>query len=466
MSAVYGPGMTEMGRVLGRTAEIAAAYLAGLDERDVFPTGTSQELLDGLGGPLQPGPIDPTTVIEELAAALDSGLVANAGGRYFGFVTGGAVPASVAADWLTAAWDQNAFSFVSSPAASVVEEVAANWVRDLLRLPESVSTAFVTGCQMAHVTCLAAARQAVLDAVGWDVGTSGLGGAPRIRVVTGEKRHVTVDRAVRLLGIGSDALELVAVDRAARMIPECLSDVLSAGEGPVIVVAQAGEVNTGSFDPLGATIDVARDHGAWVHVDGAFGIWARVSAELSEKVDRLEDADSWAFDAHKWLNVPYDCGIAMCAHPDAHRAAMLYAAAYLMPTSAERDACDWTPDASRRARGIAVYAALRSLGSEGVAAIVDRCCRHARGFAARVGALPGAVILNDVELNQVLFRFSDDETTERVLNRVQRSGAAWMSGTTWEDRAAVRVSISNWATTDEDIARTVEAFRTAVEEAG
>jgi glutamate/tyrosine decarboxylase-like PLP-dependent enzyme len=387
--------------------------------------------------------------------------VAGAGGRYFGFVTGGALPASVAADWLAAAWDQNSFSYVSSPAAAVVEEVAGRWVKELLGLPAGSSVAFVTGCQMAHVTALAAARHEILRRVGWDQPTLGLAGAPAIRVVTGARRHVTVDRAVRLLGIGTSAIEAVAVDPQGRMQLDALEAALAAGEGPAIVVAQAGEVNTGAVDPLAGIVEAAQHHRAWVHVDGAFGIWARVSARLEHLVDGLERADSWAFDAHKWLNVPYDSGIAVVAHPEAHRAAMAGEAAYLPPTTAERDAIDWTPDASRRARGFAVYAALRSLGRQGLTDLVERCCGHARHFADELRRLPGATILNDVELNQVLVSFADDETTAGVLDRVQRSGEAWMGTTRWQDRLAIRISVSSWATTDDDVARTIAAFEVA-----
>jgi glutamate/tyrosine decarboxylase-like PLP-dependent enzyme len=335
-------------------------------------------------------------------------------------------------------------------------------LKDLLRLPSHASVAFVTGCQMAHVTCLAAARLAALREVGWDLHKSGMSNAPRIRVVTGEKRHVTVDRALRLLGIGSDAIELVATDYQGRMKIDALETTLTDAEGPIIVVAQAGEVNTGSFDPLAGIIDVARRHRAWVHVDGAFGIWARVSPDLEHLVDGLEGADSWAFDAHKWLNVPYDSGVAVVAHPEAHRAAMVGDAAYLTPTTTERDAYDWTPEGSRRARGFAVYSALRSLGRQGLTDLIDRCCAHARRFAAELSEIPGAVIQNEVELNQVLVRFDDDEATERVLHRVQSSGEAWMGATEWEGRRAVRISVSSWATTEQDVSRTIAAFQNAV----
>lgn len=453
--------MSDIRDLLFRTAGLAVTYLEELDERPVFPQLPSDELRSRIAGELPEEPTDPSIVVDELAAAVAPGLVASPGGRYFGFVTGGAVPASVAADWLATAWDQNSFSYVSSPAASIVEDVTAGWIKGLLRLPPQSSVAFVTGCQMAHVTSLAAARLEVLRQVGWNLPKHGLREAPRIGVVTGEQRHVTVDRALRLLGIGSDAIELVPVDDQGRIKVAALKTALSNAEGPTIVVVQAGEVNTGSFDPLAEIIDVARGHGAWVHIDGAFGIWARVSSKFEHLVDGLERADSWAFDAHKWLNVPYDSGVAVVAHPEPHRASMLGDAAYLAPTTTERDAYDWTPEASRRARGFAVYSALRSLGRQGVTGLVERCCAHARRLAAGLAEIPGAQILNEVELNQVLVCFDDDETTTRVLNRVQSSGETWMGGTEWKRRQAIRISVSSWATTEKHIMRTLEAFRNA-----
>ncbi|HDK46028.1 MAG TPA: aspartate aminotransferase family protein [Actinobacteria bacterium] len=453
--------MDDTSRLLRQTAELAGRYLSTLDQRPVFPHVQADDLRTLLAMPLPGDGVDAGRVIEELAAAAEPGLVAGTGGRYFGFVTGGSVPAALAADWLATAWDQNAFSYLSSPAAAIVEEVAAIWVKDLLLLPADASVGFVTGCQMAHVTCLAAARHEVLRRVGWNVSEHGLGGAPHIRVVAGRHRHMTVDRALRLLGIGEAAIEQVETDAQGRILPEALDETLTAGTGPVIVVAQAGEVNTGAFDPLSAVTGIATEHGAWTHVDGAFGIWARASTTLQHLTDGLELADSWAFDAHKWLNVPYDSGVAVCAHPEAHRAAMLGEAAYLLPSATERDAIDWTPDASRRARGFAVYAALRSLGRNGVADLVDRSCAHARHLADGISRLSGATILNDVVLNQVLVRFGDDNTTERILGHVQGGGVAWMGATTWNGRSAIRISVSSWATKDTDVDRTIAEFADA-----
>ena len=454
--------MSELRDLLHGTADLAADFLESLDRRPVFPDASVDELRARLGGPLPEGPSDPARVVEELAAAADDGLVAMAGGRYFGFVIGGGVPAALGADWLTSAWDQNAGLYVAGPAASVVEEVAGAWLAELLALPAGVSCGFVTGCQMAHVTALAAARHHVLREVGWDAEREGLAGAPPIRVLAGAKRHVTIDRALRLLGLGSACVVEIPADEQGRLRAELLRDALAGGAGPTIVCAQVGEVNTGACDALAAIADAAKAAGAWLHVDGAFGLWAAASPRLRHLVGGVERADSWATDAHKWLNAPYDSGIAFCAHPDAHRAAMSVTASYLVQADRERrDQVDWTPEFSRRARGFAVYAALRSLGRTGVTDLVERCCSHAHAFADGLAGLPGAEILNEVVLNQVLFRFETDGRTNDVLRRVQESGEAWMSGTTWAGRAAIRISVSNWQTSDRDVERTLVAFAEA-----
>jgi glutamate/tyrosine decarboxylase-like PLP-dependent enzyme len=447
--------------LLKRTADLAADFLDTLDERPVFPRTTYEELRAGLDATLPEGPTDPRRVIDELAAATEPGHVATPSGRYFGFVIGGAVPAALAADWLTSAWDQNAGGFAVSPSAVVVEEVAGEWLRELLGLPVGVSYAFVTGCQMAHVTCLAAARVHVLQAAGWDVNADGLAGGPPIRVVVGAKRHVTIDRALRLLGIGTSQIVAVDADDQGRMRPDALRAVLAEPGGPTIVCAQAGEVNPGSFDPLPPIADAAGEADAWLHVDGAFGLWAAASPELRHLVAGHDRADSWATDAHKWLNVPYDSGLAFCRHPDPHFASMTARAEYLVVEEDSREPLDWTPEFSRRARGFAVYAALRSLGRSGVAELVERSCRHARRLAAELARVQGAEIVNEVVLNQVLLRFESDERTAEILRAVQESGEAWMGGTTWDARAAIRVSVSNWQTSDEDVARTVAAFERA-----
>jgi len=446
-----------------RTAEIAADWLESLDSRPVAESATVDELRSRLGGPLPRSPVDPLVVVEDLARAAEPGLIGMPSGRYFGFVIGGGLPAAVAADWLTSVWDQCPGFYACGPAASVVEEVTGAWLRQLLDLPEGASFAFVTGCQMAHLTCLAAARHHVLQAVGWDVEELGLSGAPPIRVLVGARRHVSIDRALRFLSVGRASLTVIPADGAGRIQVARLREELADGSAPAIICAQAGEVNTGAFDDLDDIADAAAETGAWLHIDGAFGLWAAASPAHRHLVKGAERADSWAFDTHKWLNVPYDSGVAFCAHPDAHRAAMTATADYLVQggPGQPRDAMDWTPAFSRRARGFAVHAALRSLGQQGVAELVERTCAHARTFAEGVATIPGCQVLNEVVINQVLFRFDDDQTTDRVLQRVVDSGEAWMSGTTHDGRRAIRLSVSNWQTSDSDITRALEAFRSA-----
>jgi glutamate/tyrosine decarboxylase-like PLP-dependent enzyme len=450
----------EFGEVLTRTARIAADWLGSLDQRPVGETATLAELRGRLGGPLPDGPADPVTVVEELVQAAEPGLVAIPSGRYFGFVIGGGLPAAVAADWLTTVWDQNAGLYACGPAASVAEEVAGEWLRELFGLPVGSSFAFVPGCQTAHLTCLAAARHHVLRRAGWNVEEQGLAGAPPMRIVVSARRHATIDRALRLLGFGTATLTVVPADDRGRMDVAALREVLRDGP-PAVVCAQAGEVNTGAFDDLAAIADVTGPAGAWLHVDGAFGLWVLASPELRHLAAGAERADSWAFDAHKWLNVPYDSGVAFCAHPEPHRAAVSVTADYLVQGGAgePRDAIDWTPGFSRRARGFPVYAALRQLGRQGVAELVERCCAHARAFAAGLAAVPGCELLGEVVINQVLFRFGDDATTERVLRRVVDSGEAWLSGTVAGGRRAIRLSVCNWRTGDEDVRRTLAAFQ-------
>ena len=350
--------MNETRGLLRRTAGHAADFLETLDDRPVFPSVTVEQLREQLGGPLPDEPTDPARVIDDLVAGAGPGVVAIPSGRYFGFVIGGAVPAALAADWLTSAWDQNAGLYVAGPSASVVEEVAGAWLKELLGIPAQTSFAFVTGCQMANFTALAAARWHVLARAGWDVNADGLAGSPQVRVLCGAEVHVTVTRALRLLGLG--APEIVAADDQGRMVASALRDALQGTSGPAIVCAQAGDVNTGAFDPLPEIADAAREAGAWLHVDGAFGLWAAASPSFAHLVAGAELADSWATDAHKWLNVPYDCGLVFCAHPDAHRAAIGVHAEYLIlgDEGTVRDQMDWTPEFSRRARGFTVYAAL------------------------------------------------------------------------------------------------------------
>ena len=452
--------MTDARAVLLRAAELAADYVETLGERPVFPDVTPERLREALGGPLPDEPLPAGQVVEELAAAAEPGVVAIGSGRYFGFVIGGGLPAALAADWLTSTWDQNAGLYVAGPSASVVEQVTRDWLLELLGLPGEASIGFVTGTQLAHVTGLAAARWHVLDDAGWDVGRDGLAGGPPVRVLVGEKRHVTVDRALRLLGLGSP--ETVAADGQGRMRADALAAALEGASGPTIVCAQAGEVNTGAFDPLPEIAAACRDARAWLHVDGAFGIWAAASPRFRHLVAGIELADSWTTDAHKWLNVPYDSGIVFCAHPESHRNAMTITASYLIMDEGGRrvrDEMDWVPEFSRRARGFAVYAALRSLGRRGVRELVERCCDAAARFAGRIVEIDGVEVLNEVVLNQVLVRFESDERTDDALQRVQAGGRVWMSGTTWDGRKAIRLSVSNWQTGDEEIDLAVDEFR-------
>jgi glutamate/tyrosine decarboxylase-like PLP-dependent enzyme len=447
--------------LLTAAADHAATFLDGVPERRVGPAEIDPAALRAaLGGPLRNGPEDPRAVLDALVAAAGPGLMASQSPRFFGFVFGGSLPAALAADWVASAWDQNAVLYVAAPAAAVAEEVVGGWLAELLGLPASASFAITTGCQMAHATGLAAARHHVLRRAGWDVEARGLGGAPPIRLLANGDFHVTLSRAVRLLGLGTDSLVRVGTDAEGSMDPGALRAALAAGDGPAIVCAQAGEVNSGAFDPLDEVCDAAAEHGAWVHVDGAFGLWAAAAPSHRHLVAGVGRADSWATDAHKWLNVPYDAGLAFVAHPDAHHGAFSASAAYL-PTGA-RDAMDWTPDSSRRARSFTIWAALRSLGREGVAEMVERCCACARHFAEVLGAREGIEVLNDVVLNQVLVRFDDDDaTTDAVVAAVQAEGTCWMGPTTWRGRRAMRISVSNWATTIEDVDRSCAAVLAA-----
>jgi glutamate/tyrosine decarboxylase-like PLP-dependent enzyme len=453
--------------LLRHAAELAVSHLSAVGDRPAGATSTVNELRAALDGELPATGVPARQVIDELAAAVAPGLVASPGPRYFGFVTGGALPAALAADWLTAAWDQNSFSAVSSPAAGAVEAVAAEWLKELLGLPAGASVGFVTGTQMANVTGLAAARHAVLARAGWDVEARGLSGAPPVRVLGGAQAHATVPRALRLLGLGSDTMVAVDTDDQGRMRADALARALADGEGPAIVCAQAGEVNTGAFDPLPEIVAAAREAGAWVHVDGAFGLWAGASPRLAPLVRGVADADSWATDAHKWLNVPYDCAVVAVRDPAAHSAAMALLAPYLIRTDEdERSNSDWVPEASRRARGFTVYAALRSLGRDGVAALIDRCCALARRMAETLAREPGLEVLNDVVLNQVLVRVADDDAaTDAAIAAVQRDGTCWLGGTRFQGRAAMRISIANWATTEEDVDRSAEAIVRAARDA-
>ena len=449
--------------LLRRTAEIASDYLTSLSERPVRADASLDELRTALRVALEDGPQPALRVIEELVAAADPGLVGTQSPRYFGFVIGGALDAAMAADWLTSVWDQSAAGYLGGPSAAVAEEVACEWLLDIFGLPAEAGVGLTTGCQMAHFTCLAAARHRLLGDVGWDVEAEGLFGAPPIRVLVGAKAHTTVFAALRMLGLGSRRVELVGVDDQGRMRTSELARVLSCGEGPAIVVAQVGEVNTGAIDAMPVIARLARDHNAWCHVDGAFGLWAAASPARRELIDGVAEADSWATDAHKWLNVPYDCGIAIVRDRAAHAAAMnsFIGAEYIPPPQHdERRQAEWVPEFSRRARGFAVYAALRELGRGGVAALVDRCCDCARLMADELTRDPRATVLNNVVLNQVLVRFDRDgaNVTNEVIDSVQREGTCWMSGTEWEGEPAMRISVCNWRTTEDDIRRSARAI--------
>jgi glutamate/tyrosine decarboxylase-like PLP-dependent enzyme len=398
-------------------------------------------------------------VIEELIAGVEPGLVATPSGRFFGWVIGGALPAALAADWLTSAWDQNGVLLTSSPAAAGAEWVASEWLLDLLGLPANSAVGFVTGAMAANFSCLAAARHEVFRRASWNVERDGLRGAPDITVIVGEERHETVDVALRFLGLGETRSIVVPADDQGRIRLDALADILAeVGNGPLIVCLQAGNVHSGAFDPIGEAVDLAHRHAGWVHVDGAFGLWAAASGQYRQLIAGTEQADSWATDAHKTLNVPYDCGIAIVANADAMHAAMGVHAAYLIQDE-RPDPFATVPEFSRRARGFTVWAALRSLGRRGVAEMVERFCAHARRFAAGLSEMDGVRVVNDVVFTQVCVSFGPDEVTREVAARLLKDGTAWMTPSTWQGQAVLRISVSNWRTTDEDVDRTLAAVR-------
>ena len=449
-------------------AEIAR-YRGMLGESEVAPRATRSELVTVLGQPLPTEGVPLDRVLSELIEAARPGLMASAGPRYFGFVTGGSIDAALVADVMTAGWDQLAFNEMSSPASLAFEDVAGSWLKDLLGIPASASVGFVTGAQAANTVGLTAARLQVLRDHGWDVGRDGLNGGPRVRVVAGAERHATIDRTLRLLGLGENALELVPVRPDGAMDAEALDGVLRNGAvGPTIVCAQSGNVNTGAFDDLRRICTVAKQHQAWVHVDGAFGLWAGASSDLRQHVGGIELADSWGCDGHKWLNVPYDSGYAFCARPEVHATAMGYTASYLTGQEEGRHfgGGDFVLESSRRARGFATWAALRGLGRSGIEAVVDRCCAMARRFAEGLNAIDGVAVVNDVVLNQVLVRVGDEATTDRIALAIQESGDAWLGTTTWHGERLLRISVSNWSTTSQDIDRSIGAVANAVRRIG
>ncbi|MCW2708676.1 MAG: aspartate aminotransferase family protein [Frankiales bacterium] len=434
----------------------ALQWLESQQTRKVPPRATVDELLPLLGGPLPDVPTDPAEVVELLAKEAEAGLMAIPSGRFFGWVIGGTLPAALAADWLVSAWDQNAGLRAITPAAAAVEQIAAGWLLDVLGLPETADVGFVTGATMANFTCLAAARQAALMKAGWDLDRNGLNGAPPLQLLVGAERHETVDLALRYLGLGAPTV--VAVDDQGRILPAALEAALRPG--PAIVCLQAGNIHSGAFDPVAECVESVHRYGGWVHVDGAFGLWAAASPSLRQRVPGLEHADSWATDAHKTLNVPYDSGLAIVADRAAVRGAMGLHASYLIHDEAG-DPFEKVPELSRRARGVPVWAALRSLGRQGVTDLVDQLALRARQLADGLGQVPGATVVNDVVFTQVSVSFGDDETTRAVTAELLRDGTAWMSGSVWRGQAVLRVSVSNWSTDEADVATSVDAVARA-----
>jgi glutamate/tyrosine decarboxylase-like PLP-dependent enzyme len=462
--------VTDLRELFRRAADEAATFRESLGTRPVQAPVDQEEAERGLDVPLPAGPRDPTEVIEQLIRCADPGLMATPGPRYFGFVIGGALPAASAADVLTVGWDQCAFNGHLSPAAAAAEQVAGRWLKDLLGIPPEAGVGFVTGAQAANTVGLACARHHLMRHAGWDVERRGLAGGPRIRVLAGRERHATIDRSLRLLGLGSDALEEVDVDRQGAIDLDDLSGVLDAGltgrGHPTVVCLQAGNVNTGAVDDLRSATTLAHEHDAWVHVDGAFGLWAAASPTRRHLVDGVELADSWGCDGHKWLNVPYDSGFAICSRPEVQTAAMSYTASYLTGSGKVPGAADYTAESSRRARGFAVWAALQELGRQGVADLVDRCSDHARRFADALTDA-GLEVLNEVVLNQVLVGFGGegaeaDRRTDTVINAIQQDGTCWMGGTTWRGRRLMRVAVSNHLTSTADVDASVGAVLRAV----
>jgi glutamate/tyrosine decarboxylase-like PLP-dependent enzyme len=445
---------------LTRAFELAGGFLETLGDRPVWPRATYEEMLQALGGELPAAGSDPVEVVAELARLADPGLAGIAGGRFFGFVIGGELPAALGADWLTSVWDQNAGLNSVAPAAAAAEAIAGQWIVEALGLPGGTAVGLATGGMMANYTCLSAARHAVLARRGWDVNQRGLFEAPRVRVVVGRDRHDTIDRAARFLGLGADSVREVDTDSQGRLDAGVLASVLESGEGPVIVCLQAGEVHTGAFDPFGDAIEIARRHDAWVHVDGAFGLWAAASPRLRHLTAGMAAADSWATDAHKTLNVPYDCGVALVRDPAALVSVFGVHADYLI--EGEGDPTERVPELSRRARGFPVWAALRSLGSEGLAALVEQLCARATQMASGLAAIPGVEVVNEVAFTQVMTSFGDDARTAEAGRRLLAGGEAVFTPATWRGRGVQRCSLSSWATTPADVDRTVEAVRRVV----
>ncbi|WP_427017249.1 pyridoxal phosphate-dependent decarboxylase family protein [Pseudarthrobacter sp. P1] len=448
-------------KALERAHEHSLAWLASLAGRRIGPTASADELVPQFGGALQEGPTDPAAVVDELVALSAPGLMAMPSGRFFGWVIGGTLPAALAADWLVSAWDQNAVLRFATPAAAAAEEAAGAWVLDLLGLPAASGVGFTTDATMANFVGLACGRRAVLERLGHDVRTAGLGGAPRITVLVGQERHASVDLALRYLGLGQPTA--VAADSQGRILPGALAQALEGIDGPAIVCLQAGNLHSGAFDPMREAIAVAHRHGAWVHVDGAFGLWAAASPLLRGRLDGLETADSWATDAHKTLNVPYDCGIAMVAQPEVLRSEFGFSTSYfIQDDDGPGDPFERVPELSRRARGVPVWAALRSLGRAGTIALVEGLAANARALAGGLARLEGVEVLNDVVFTQVCLAFGSDERTRQVTRRLIEDGTVWMSGSSWQGRDILRISVSNWSTDDADIAASIDAVARAL----
>jgi len=443
-------------------------HLENLDSRPVAATVSLDTLRQLLEKPFADDGMTPDQVVKELVGDVAGGIVGSASGRYFAGVIGGTLPAALAADWLASAWDQNAVLYATGPAAAIAEEAIGAWLKEIFGLQEGASFALVTGCQMAHATCLAAARHALLRKRGWDVEQRGLFGAPPIRILSGQERHGSTGRAIRLLGLGLDQVLDLPTDDAGQLRADALEQALAKyPDSPTIVLTQAGEINTGAYDPFETIIPLAHQYGGWVHVDGAIGLWAAASPKHRHLVRGAGQADSWATDGHKWLNVPHDCGYAFVADAEAQRGSMAHRAPYLMHAAQARDPMDWTPEWSRRARAFPTYAALRQLGRRGLADLVERCSRHAHSLVTRIGRLPGAEMLWEPVINQGLVRFLDprrgateqdhDRRTDEVIDAICATGEAVFGGTTWRGRRAMRVSVSNWRTSDEDVERVVRA---------
>lgn len=460
----------EYQKLLKNTLTHSLNYLKTLDKTSVSSTASLADIRQRLGHPLADKGMEATKVIDELVADTEGGLLGTSGGRFFGWVVGGSIPASLAADWLTSVWDQPAALYASGPAIAVIEEICGQWLKELLGLPQQASFALVTGCSMAHVTCLASARNALLAKHGWDVERRGLSGAPQIRIISNNQRHGSIDRSIRLLGLGNDNVVELPVNKQMYLEAEDLMRCLKKHAGqPTIVLLQAGDINTGVFEPFEDLIPIAHEHGAWVHIDGAFGLWAATSPKYKHLLAGVEKADSWSVDGHKWLNVPYDCGYAFITNSKAHQAAMSYRASYLTHDLDARDQIDWTPEWSHRARGIATYAAIRQLGKQGVAELIERTSQYTQHLVTNIGALPGAEIIWKPIINQGLIHFHSnksnatdfdhDELTDNIIAHVLKSGEAFFSGTTWQGKRCMRISVCNWKTNKSDIERAIKAVQ-------